>query len=101
MSLKQSNNKVITVLLLVLVLIVGVVCSPLYVEYSHRHDCSGADCQVCLAISVIGSCCNYILPGLLPLLLRLLLRTESMGRQVLPVVSAKLTLIGLKVRLDN
>ena len=55
MTLKQSNYKSITALLLILVIAVGAVWSPLYVEASHGHDCSGTACQVCLTVSVIGS----------------------------------------------
>ncbi|MFQ9936260.1 MAG: hypothetical protein ACLRXQ_09990 [Phascolarctobacterium faecium] len=72
---------------------------PLYIEASHGHDCSGTACR-CLTISVIGSCLNYVLPALLPLLLSLSAPAESVGsRACLPVW--RLTLIGLKVRLDN
>ena len=67
MTLKQSNYKSITALLLILVIAVGAVWAPLYVEASHGHDCSGTACPVCLTISVIGSCLNYVLPALLPL----------------------------------
>jgi hypothetical protein len=69
MTLKQSNYKSITALLLILVIAVGAVWAPLYVEASHGHDCSGTACPVCLTVSVIGSCLNYVLPALLPLLL--------------------------------
>ena len=65
MTLKQSNYKSITALLLILVIAVGAVWAPLYVEASHGHDCSGTACQVCLTVSVIGSCLNYVLPALL------------------------------------
>ena len=67
MTLKQSNYKSITALLLILVIAVGAVWAPLYVEASHGHDCSGTACPVRLTISVIGSCLNYVLPALLPL----------------------------------
>ena len=95
MTLKQSNYKSITALLLILVIAVGAVWAPLYVEASHGHDCSGTACPVCLTVSVIGSCLNYVLPALLPLLLSL------SGSRALPASLARLTLIGLKVRLDN
>ena len=98
MTLKQSNYKSITALLLILVIAVGAVWAPLYVEASHGHDCSGTACQVCLTVSVIGSCLNYVLPALLPLLLSLSVPAES---RALPASLARLTLIGLKVRLDN
>ena len=68
MTLKQSNYKSITALLLILVIAVGAVWAPLYVEASHGHDCSGTACPVCLTVSVIGSCLNYVLPALLPCL---------------------------------
>ena len=68
MTLKQSNYKSITALLLILVIAVGAVWSPLYVEASHGHDCSGTACPVCLTVSVIGSCLNYVLPALLKVL---------------------------------
>ena len=55
MTLKQSNYKSITALLLILVIAVGAVWAPLYVEASHGHDCSGTACPVCLTVSVIGS----------------------------------------------
>ena len=107
MTLKQSNYKSITALLLILVIAVGAVWAPLYVEASHGHDCSGTACQVCLTVSVIGSCLNYVLPALLPLLLSLSVwrvvsvPAESVGSRALPASLARLTLIGLKVRLDN
>ena len=97
MTLKQSNYKSITALLLILVIAVGAVWSPLYVEASHGHDCSGTACPVCLTVSVIGSCLNYVLP----LLLSLSAPAESVGSRALPASLARLTLIGLKVRLDN
>ena len=97
MTLKQSNYKSITALLLILVIAVGAVWAPLYVEASHGHDCSGTACPVCLTISVIGSCLNYVLP----LLLSLSVPAESVGSRALPASLARLTLIGLKVRLDN
>ena len=100
MTLKQSNYKSITALLLILVIAVGAVWAPLYVEASHGHDCSGTACPVCLTISVIGSCLN-VLPALLPLLLSLSVPAESVGSRALPASLARLTLIGLKVRLDN
>ena len=74
---------------------------PLYVEASHGHDCSGTACPVCLTVSVIGSCLHYVLPALLPLLLSLSVPAESVGSRALPASLARLTLIGLKVRLDN
>ena len=117
MTLKQSNYKSITALLLILVIAVGAVWAPLYVEASHGHDCSGTACPVCLTVSVIGSCLNYVLPALLPtpsslprqwrmpallpLLLSLSVPAESVGSRALPASLARLTLIGLKVRLDN
>lgn len=101
MTLKQSNYKSITALLLILVIAVGAVWAPLYVEASHGHDCSGTACPVCLTISVIGSYLNYVLPALLPLLLSLSAPAESVGSRALPASLARLTLIGLKVRLDN
>ena len=101
MTLKQSNYKVITALLLILVIAVGAVWAPLYVEASHGHDCSGTACPVCLTISVIGSCLNYVLPALLPLLLSLSVPAASIGSKALPASLARLTLIRLKVRLDN
>jgi hypothetical protein len=55
MTLKQSNYKSITALLLILVIAVGAVWALLYVEASHGHDCSGTACPVCLTVSVIGS----------------------------------------------
>ena len=97
MTLKQSNYKSITALLLILVIAVGAVWAPLYVEASHGHDCSGTACPVCLTVSVIGSCLNYVLP----LLLSLSVPAESVGSRALPASLARLTLIGLKVRLDN
>ena len=84
MTLKQSNYKSITALLLILVIAVGAVWAPLYVEASHGHDCSGTACQVCLTVSVIGSCLNYVLPALLPLLLSLSVPAESVGSRALP-----------------
>ena len=51
MTLKQSNYKVITALLLILVIAVGAVWAPLYVEASTGHDCSGTACPVCLTVS--------------------------------------------------
>lgn len=101
MTLKQSNYKLITALLLILVIAVGAVWAPLYVEASHGHDCSGTACPVCLTVSVIGSCINYVLPTLLPLLLNLSASAESIGSRALPVRPVRLTLIDLKVRLDN
>ena len=97
MTLKQSNYKSITALLLILVIAVGAVWAPLYVEASHGHDCSGTACPVCLTVSVIGSCLNYVLPALLSLSVP----AESVGSRALPASLARLTLIGLKVRLDN
>ncbi|WP_455656459.1 hypothetical protein [Phascolarctobacterium sp.] len=101
MSLKQRNYRLLTALLLLLVIIAGAVCNPLYVESSHGHDCSGVDCPVCLTLSVISSCHNYVLPALLPLLLSLLLLVGNTGKKAVSVSLPKLTLIGLKVRLDN
>ena len=98
MSLKQRNYRLLTALLLLLVIIAGAVCNPLYVESSHGHDCSGADCPVCLTLSVISSCHNYVLPALL---LSLLLLVGNTGKKAVSVSLPKLTLIGLKVRLDN
>ena len=75
---------------------------PLHIEGPrHGHDCSGTACPVCLTVSVIGSCLNYVLPALLPLLLSLSVPAESVGSRALPASLARLTLIGLKVRLDN
>lgn len=52
MTLKQSNYRAITALLLILVIAVGAVWAPLYVEASTGHDCGGTACPVCLTISV-------------------------------------------------
>lgn len=102
MTLKQSNYRAITALLLILVIAVGAVWAPLYVEASTGHDCGGTACPVCLTISVIGSCLNYVLPALLPLLLSLSVPAASIGgSKALPASLARLTLIRLKVRLDN
>ena len=84
MTLKQSNYRAITALLLILVIAVGAVWAPLYVEASTGHDCGGTACPVCLTISVIGSCLNYVLPALLPLLLSLSVPAASIGSKALP-----------------
>ena len=101
MTLNQIQYNSLTAVDLLLVSAVGAVWSPLYVEASHGHDCSGTACPVCLTVSVIGSCLNYVLPALLPLLLSLSAPAESVGSRALPASLARLTLIGLKVRLDN
>ena len=89
MTLKQSNYKSITALLLILVIAVGAVWAPLYVEASHGHDCSGTSCPVCLTVSVIGSCLNYVLPALLPLLLSLSVPAEKCWKQGFACQSGK------------
>lgn len=100
MPLKQSNYKLITAVLLVLILAVGAVCATLYAASGYGHSCSGAGCQVCLTLSVIGSCYNYVLPALLMLLAFLLALTVS-SRKAVFVRPVRLTMIDLKVRLDN
>lgn len=100
MTLKQSNYKSITALLLILVIAVGAVWAPLYVEASHGHTGSEQLCPMCLTVSVIGSCLNYVLPAL-PLLLLSLSVPAECWKQGFACQSGKADADRAEVRLDN
>lgn len=101
MFLKRLNCKYIMILLLISVLIVGAVCGQVYIVGSHGHDCGGSHCFVCLTVNLIISISTFtVAVGQRFLLLMLML----CGKVILDcqrLNCSKLTLITLKVRLDN